>query len=40
MLGPTHNGKTMQIVPGFVKTELGIEYDKLEFELKQIFKNI
>lgn len=40
MLGPTYNGKTMPIVPGFVKTELGIEYDKLEFELKQIFKSI
>ena len=40
MIGPTHNGKTLPIVPSFVKTELGIEYDKLEFELKQIFKNI
>lgn len=40
MLGPTYNGKTLHIIPAFVKTELGIEYDKLEFELKQIFKNI
>ncbi len=40
MLGPTYKGKTLHIIPAFVKTELGIEYDKLEFELKQIFKNI
>lgn len=32
--------KRFGIFPGFVKTELGIEYDKLELELKQEFNKI
>ena len=31
---PTYKGKKYGFIPSFEKTELGIEYDKLEFELK------
>ena len=40
MQGPTYKGKTYGFIPSFEKTELGIEYDKLEFELKQEFNKI
>jgi len=40
MLGPTYKGKKYGFIPAFEKTELGIEYDKLEFELKQEFNRI
>jgi hypothetical protein len=40
MLGPTYKGKKYGFIPSFEKTELGIEYDKLEFELKQEFNKI
>ena len=40
MVGPTYKGKKYGFIPSFEKTELGIEYDKLEFELKQEFNKI
>ena len=40
MIGPTYNGKKCGFIPSFEKTELGIEYNKLEFELKQEFNKI
>lgn len=40
MLGPAYKGKKYGFIPGFEKTKLGIEYDKLEFELKEEFNKI
>jgi hypothetical protein len=40
MIGPKFNKKTLGIILSFEKTELGKEYDRLEFDLRQEFSKI